>query len=234
MEQVVSANFDIKQYRGHMEGFFRQHIPIAFYGVHTGLINDSCLGAVTTCMEDSANPKGLLLSGPVGTGKTSALYVIFKHLLWMIFGERIAGEQRRDVPMSADQIISGLGRQYSFLTHFELIRQLRAYYERSNLNDEQPVIFRVPLLFIDDLGRGYDDKSGWNVALLDEFFDHRYQHRLRVFVTTNKTPQELRAWDNWERVIDRLCDPSWMCTAIMAGKSKRTQEFVDRQKDGAS
>jgi len=231
MENLENATSDLDNYRPMLDDFFLNHIPVTFLDVIQAKIDDSCTVSINGCIDDERGlQKGLLLSGPVGTGKTSALYVLFKHLIWKFFRENIASQLEREESDRApiESLIKCLGRQFAFLTHFELIRQLRAYYERSNLGDEQPEIFRVPLLFIDDLGRGYDDKSGWNLALLDEFFDLRYQHRLRIFVTTNKTPQELRAWENWERIIDRLCDPSWMRTAMMGGKSKRTKEWPEK------
>ena len=230
-EALVEQHRDLANtYWRYMGEFFNNHVPIGFRSVKFDLIDESSKLNVWKCLTDGRPGKGLFLSGPVGTGKTSTLYVILKYLLWERFLVSLEQESSRDVPQSADQIISALGRHYAFVTHFELVRQLRAYYERSELHDAQPVIFRCPLLFVDDLGRGYDDKAGWNTALLDEFFDYRYQHRRRIFASTNKTPQELRNWESWERVVDRLCDPSWMHTATMMGKSKRTKKFMGQLK----
>ena len=216
-----------KEYWAFMRQFFKINIPIAFRDVQFDLIDESYRADVHGCLIGDNDEKGLFVSGPVGTGKTSTLYVMLKFLLWHRFLAIYSSQVDCDIPEDAHQIISNLGRQYSFVTHFELVRQLRAYYEHSNIEDRHPPIFHHPLLFVDDLGRGYDDKSGWNTALLDEFFDYRYQRRLRVFVTTNKTPQELRNWEGWERVVDRLCDPSWMRTATVTGESKRTQQWID-------
>lgn len=230
IEQYRGGHLDlVTSHQGYMVEFFDNRIPVGFRSVTFDLIDESSKLNVWKCLTDERPGKGLFLSGPVGTGKTSTLYVILKYLLWERFLVSLEKESSRDVPRDAYQIVSALGSYYAFVTHFELVRQLRAYYERSKLQDEQPAIFRCPLLFVDDLGRGYDDKAGWNTALLDEFFDCRYQHRRRIFASTNKTPQELRNWDSWERVVDRLCDPSWMYTATVTGKSKRSKEFAEAQ-----
>ena len=169
--------------------------------------------------------KGIFLSGRVGAGKTHALYAIVR-----LFIQRLVTRQLRasgivledDNPSTEDNIFMSLrlniADRIQIVTHFEFIRQLReaAATERGIYG-----LFPQSILMIDDLGRGHDDKSGWNLSLQDEFFDLRWKAGNEpVFITTNLTPDELRSWPGWTRIIDRLCDPAWNETYVFGDDVK--------------
>ena len=176
-------------------------------------------------------PRGLFLAGSVGIGKTAALYVILKHWLWawsqacplveiqvqfLGYGkECVQREFERWVFSAAD---------YAVLTHGRMVDILR---EHAAARKENPNLGQIPeillrrCLFIDDLARGYDDRSGWHVSMQFEVFNHRWEHHLPTFVTTNKNPDELRSWDDWEAIVDRLCDPNWNRKLHIEGTSRR-------------
>jgi DNA replication protein DnaC len=159
---------------------------------------------------------GLLLIGPVGTGKTALLWLYYQTYL----RERIGLLCKRLKEYDLHEEMRHWYRHNCFvLTHFQYIQQLRNE-SRDNWEGSDTTTDINPLL-IDDLGRGYDDKSGWNLALQDENIDYRWQRRLPTLITTNKEPEELRSWDGWERIVDRIADPSWMITWRLGGESKR-------------
>jgi DNA replication protein DnaC len=159
-------------------------------------------------------PRGLLLSGSVGCGKTAAMYlVLVGYLQWFI-------HQNLDQFIQSAEVLKA---QVSAVTHYELVRDLREYFLDREDEGERPSMpySHVPLLCVDDLGRGYDDKHGMNLTQLDELFDLRWREERLTVVTTNKTPEELKAWSGWERIIDRLLDPSWNRTFNVGGESGR-------------
>ncbi len=162
----------------------------------------------------SPNPKGIFLTGDVGTGKTSILRVIWRYLV-----SGLAIQEYRNIIAKTHQSGYGQTPEYQFLTNWDLVRNLRKDVEEQE--DDWSGSKSVKYLFVDDLGRSFEDKSGWNQALQDEFFDYRWQECLPTFISTNKTAEELRAWEGWSRIVDRLCDPSWMVMLKMGEGSRR-------------
>lgn len=148
--------------------------------------------------------RGLACLGDVGVGKTCILRVAQLFVMLCLGG-----------PYRCE------GRVH-FVNHFELVRELREYHDgrQGDGSGRTPLPYYVRYLFVDELG-GYEDKSGWNLALSEDLFNHRYEHCLTTFIATNKTKDELRAWPGWSRIIDRLGDPSWMEVISMGEGSRR-------------
>jgi len=146
-------------------------------------------------------PPGLLCTGDVGTGKTSIMRLLHAFILY-------------GLPLDSKDCM--------WLSHFELTKQLREHHSGEFAGrNRRPRCYFCHYLFIDDLGRGYEDQSGWNLALLDEFFDERWANNLTTFVSTNKTAKELREWPGWSRIVDRLGDPAWMKVINLGSGSRR-------------
>jgi len=185
------------------------------------------------------NFKGLFIIGEPGTGKTSALSLAAKYYLqWKsemlekslknfdytlaipgmdnngaFVSPLILVYKKPDMKRSVIDPMSYVSLE--FLTHFQLIKKLRD-------EPDERKWWGCELLLLDDLGRGHDDKSGWNIVLQEEFFDYRWKRRLPTFVTSNIHPKDLRKWVGWERIIDRIADKSWMKAIIVRSeKSKR-------------
>jgi len=150
---------------------------------------------------------GMMCCGDVGTGKTAILRLV-QLAAYILYGGYGAAK---------DHIV--------YVSHFELVRQLREYQSlRETVGVDQvgtPKSHYVRHLFIDDLGRGYEDKAGWNLSLLEEMFNERYERMKPTFVSTNKTPDELKSWEGWSRIVDRLLDPSYMLTISTGSGSRR-------------
>lgn len=130
-------------------------------------------------------PRGLFLIGPPGSGKTALVWCLIRALFW----EKAFGIDDKPI----------------LRTHFKLVTDLR--YCVDHPDDSRTFNRWAKAIVIDDLGRGHDDASGWNLSLLDEFVDERWQHKRPLFVTTNKSAEQLKNWSGYERIIDRLTDP---------------------------
>lgn len=117
--------------------------------------------------------KGLLLMGPVGTGKTSAAALIAKELL-------ASGSTVRWVYM-ADMLGVTSDR---FKREAEIRRQQKA-----------------EVLVWDDFG--VTAPAPWQIGYLDRIVDARYRMRRSMIVTTNLTRDQLRSVEDGARMIDR-------------------------------
>lgn len=177
----------------------------------------------------SLEPLSLLLIGQYGTGKTYVLHAMVRHLsrlMWPSFQAFHAENLKiRSAVSMMETYALSMMRDVALITHYELVRMLRSsigqdqdcFFDRSI--KDTPAGRRV--VFIDDVGRGYDDKGGFNLSLLDEYFDWRWRRRLATIVTSNKTIKELNDWEGWGRIVDRFADEKWMKVVPLTGKSKR-------------
>ncbi len=166
------------------------------------------------------NPNGLLLMGSIGCGKTSILAIVVKEY---------TGRYLEENPMPLHYYLEQHIR-IRFVTHAELINNLR-YYNKDTDNGRMviPEGFQKRILLLDDLGRGFDDRAGWNLSLQEEYFDYRWKFNYPTFITTNLTHSELRSWPNWQRIVDRIADPNWITSVIVPGGSKRSTENIKSQ-----
>lgn len=181
--------------------------------------------------------KGILLMGPVGCGKTSVMALALKSYLLkaeIYFEQRFQSGAYVEAGNGMYENIEsgGFGSihaypDYWYGTHADIIRELRDWNVgvEANQRDMIPSAISKSRIYIDDFGRVYSDKSGWNMSLQEEYFDFLWRNRRRVFVTTNITPEEFnRVRKNnseWSRIYDRLYDSSWVTRIVMANKSKR-------------
>ncbi len=142
--------------------------------------------------------KGLLLIGPVGTGKTHLVVALVRHLT----------------------LEKGIACRFIEFTH--LLGELRQAFERKdNAADLLDRLSTVPVLVIDELGKGR--KTDWELSVIDELISKRYNRCLSTFFTSNyeldaprlpasgsgrgpvdtATPDFQRAMDT-ESLVDRL------------------------------
>ncbi|MDQ3233372.1 MAG: ATP-binding protein [Pseudobdellovibrionaceae bacterium] len=108
---------------------------------------------------DPERPRGLLLGGPVGVGKTYMLCAIAKNF-------------------------AGKGISVRFIDFFQLLLELKAGYAQDKsdatlLND----LIEVDILFIDELGKGRN--SDWELSVLDQLVMGRYNRNKIIVASTN-------------------------------------------------
>jgi DNA replication protein DnaC len=183
-------------------------------------------------------PNSLMFLGTYGVGKTAAMYYIMHWILSILWKYRPGGQQgcgvEKQVGEDEESMVS-FGSQWLFSTsrllftkHAHLVSLLRE--EKSEDSGRisrtiKPFDERL-VLMVDDLGRSYLDKSGWNLSLEDEYWDWRWENRLPFCATSNMTVDEFRSVPGYERVADRILDPAWTKTVIFTGESKRRSKFV--------
>jgi len=202
-------------------------IPEEFFGKITmDRVMPSYRSTVEATINDltSPHPRGLILSGSFGIGKTSILYLILlAHLTNCreLVTRGLTDPELDVLTQEQFNVLMSHENGAAFYTHLRLEGILRNHFKDHNPRYDEwlpgPLCRRF--LFIDDLGLGYD--TTWNIALQNELFDYRWSHRLPTFATTMKTDKELRAWSGWDRIIDRLCDPSYSRMAAAEGDSMR-------------
>ena len=189
-------------------------------------LTSTALGCVESLF--TPNPRGLLLLGPIGTGKTSVLWLIRRELI-IRTANRHPGPGSDFVESENFTWADNLIRQHwltwaagaSWDTYREMVSTLRRY-AKDNDDDGLARLYGRRVMFIDDLLRAEDEDAHWNASLMFELIDYRWRHKLPTFVTTNKTGTQLRSFsDDWSATIDRLADPSWTTTWTIGGKSKR-------------
>ena len=149
--------------------------------------------------------RGLFMSGDVGTGKSAILRIIQAYLY-------------------ANSHIAKTHRQI-YYTHVELVADMRFYMQDARRGPEgdpaRHYAMYAPYLIIDELGGINEDRSGWNLTLLEGLINERWEQNRTTFVATNKTGKELREWPGWSRIVDRLADPEWNAMIATGNVSRR-------------
>jgi len=108
---------------------------------------------------DVERPRGLVLGGPVGVGKTYLVCAIAKNF-------------------------AGKGISVRFIDFFQLLLELKAGYaqdksDASLLNE----LIEVDILFIDEMGKGRN--SDWELSVLDQLVMGRYNRNKIIVASTN-------------------------------------------------
>lgn len=103
--------------------------------------------------------KGLVITGPVGVGKTYLLAAIAKGLIKK-------------------------GLAVRFVDFFQLLNDLKAAYaaDQADANVLKPLI-NIDVLIIDELGKGRN--SDWELSVLDQLVMGRYNQRKTIIASTN-------------------------------------------------
>lgn len=106
---------------------------------------------------------------------------------------------------------------YSSIRLFDMLRSV-------NGNEIDLRNARSSVLFIDDLGTEYDSK--FTLAKFTDLIEYRYTNYLPTFITTNASIDDMRGWEGYERLADRIGDKNWMRELIYAGNSRRLEIVV--------
>jgi len=139
--------------------------------------------------------RGLVLSGGVGTGKTTACICVARHLIDEGSCERVA-----------------------YFTFGDFVSRLLNPELRAETLDAAR---EADVLLIDDLGSSFASRDGFAVALLEEAIIHREASLYSMMITTNIGPAEFRKRFG-DRIHDRLRG-RWGCWVDVSGPSMRSK-----------
>lgn len=117
--------------------------------------------------------KGLLIHGPVGTGKTMAMCLL------------------------AQEVYAKTGILPRFVYWSEILSKLAVDSEKEFFNN----IKDASILCIDDFGVG--QIAPWVMGKLDWLFEYRNGNVKSTIITTNLLPQTLGDVEEWQRFVDR-------------------------------
>lgn len=145
------------------------------------------------------NGLGLILKGPVGTGKTCAAIAVMR--------EALANK-----------------RSAYFISMVSLLDKLLTLRDKEELYAFEQRLRTTPLLVLDDLGGEYRGKSdeSWTRRKIASVIADRYDSKLSTIITTNLTVEQLKV-EYDERMIDRLRSTNRLIT--LGGASLRHPEW---------
>lgn len=145
--------------------------------------------------------RGLILSGPTGSGKSHLVAAIANHLL------------QQEIPVVL-QSVPRLLVKYSTTQRFS-----------SEMTSEQFIdtLVDVDLLILDDLGA--QQRGEWAEAVLYTVIDERYRRERPVVVTTNLAPRDLETAIG-TRIMDRLAET---CRIITIRATSYRREIAEQR-----
>lgn len=219
-------------FRKPIDFFIEKAIPPEFRHIKFDMFDESLKSTLEKVSINllNDNPVGLLLMGNIGTGKTSALwwlskiYAVRTYIEYLYrFDKNLNFDNLRE-PLLYPEIINC----YSYLeitcgvrTAFQHTTNMRFNFQNNTEYKEMGRLYNLPNMFIDDFGVELDDAGGWNKTLWDEFIDYRWRWSKPLFITTNFMLDEMKAWNPWARVVDRLTTKKKMIRIQIKGGSKR-------------
>jgi DNA replication protein DnaC len=140
-------------------------------------------------VEDFPNTKGLLLTGPVGTGKTHLACAIANELLERLYSVYFG---------NVVDIMSFIKSTYS--KNSEIAED-----EAINLMTD-----KVDLFIIDDLGK--QNETSYTSSMLYQLINRVYENKKPIIITTNENSTELagKLGDRGQATVSRItqmCEP---------------------------
>jgi DNA replication protein DnaC len=162
---------------------------------------------VRSFVESWDRRQNLLLIGKYGTGKTGLLAASVNALIPRLMGITHEDEW---------SIVYDTRRQVLFWSTPNLFDDLRAGYSDGSFAATMRDCQRVPLLILDDLGA--EKPTEWVLERLYAIVNHRYEHDLPTWASTNLTPGQLTDAIG-ERVWSRLQEDAY--SLVAAGRNLR-------------
>ena len=151
--------------------------------------------------------RGLVLSGTVGVGKTTALCYIAKKVFGL--GDIVKSEYN-------DGWHPVKYRPFCSVKFTSINHLFSLFFQKNRAADE---FKNCKLLLLDDFGREY--QHDFPVSAFEDFVEHRYANLLSTVITTNLAAKQLRDLDIYTRVVDRWSDKKLFKYVEIQGKSQR-------------
>lgn len=132
----------------------------------SSLFADGANSHVEMLVRDWEPPKWLMLTGPIGTGKTAWLTALFNYLV-------ILGEGWGDA---------------KWITEADLFHQCDSAHHHNGYTARQDAVspyLKASILFVDDLGASRRPLTEWQGSTMRNLFDKRHSSESPTFITTN-------------------------------------------------
>ncbi len=166
-----------------------QRFKSATFNNYNPVDNSMALNKSKNFVEDFPNTKGLLLTGPVGTGKTHLACAIANELLERLYSVYFG---------NVVDIMSFIKSTYS--KNSEIAED-----EAINLMTD-----KVDLFIIDDLGK--QNETSYTSSMLYQLINRVYENKKPIIITTNENSTELagKLGDRGQATVSRItqmCEP---------------------------
>lgn len=197
---------------------------------HSWLTFDDRYPVVEKELADIANPAktdlelmdSVLISGPTGTGKTAMLAAMLKH--------RVAIHAPKTT-CKAYVVADWVFGNAVYVTYGEFCKIIRD--QEGDLPLSWVRLVDSPLLMLDDVGHGFSDQAGWNLAKLSELLDLRWNAKASTWLTTNLSGAKKKKGSGWQesdlekwigaRSFSRAADLLWMAYVELTGPDRRRE-----------
>ncbi len=188
-------------------GFGEKHLSCWFDGEYPK-VEKILKGIIATDFP----PQSLLLSGTIGIGKSAFLSAIFKERfkLWA-----------KQVSCKAYVLPTIYAPKCYYITHKELVDIVLAGFNDKFDSDTTFEELKVcSILMIDDLIANVNESTS-NLGYLGELIDHRWNHNLTTWITSNVSAEDIKKRPGWERIYSRFADEGWMKYIWIKEKDRR-------------
>jgi len=193
---------------------------VGFRPEHWGYDYPDCYAEFNNKLKEIAitpvknQPNSILLAGAVGTGKTAMMAILCKTLFKQICDDSdITGGIL--IHLWAERF----GSDTKYCTHGELTKTWEHEFDDNSELPTEDYFKKVPILFLDDLFSAQVNQSGRNIAKLEELIDWRWSNRMKTFLATNISLEDLwgkksskgRYYDKtYHRIARRLSEEKWI------------------------
>jgi hypothetical protein len=167
------------------------------------------------------DPRGVVLYGPAGTGKTGLAVCVLRDLAAVGFGDTLLWNLAT-APGVRAAVLSGDDPEEPSPCWFERFSRLLALRRREQWDEAgwfEQLEQRVSALVLDDVG--VDAGTPYRESFLLQHVEWAQDRRGRALVITLNPPPA--KWEEvlGERIADRLLDPRWFLKVQLGGASLR-------------
>lgn len=162
-------------------------------------------------------PNSVMITGPIGTGKTAFLCVMYKN--WF---KTWACRSESDLPHLLPEIF---GINTIYCSHNDIRNSVLNLSKR---DDEKVDAFayhdltNCSFLIIDDLVTAHE--SNYVITLVEELIRVRAAKKAKTWITTNISERDFknkRKFPDWQRIASRLSNREWMALVELSGEDRR-------------